>query len=197
VKPPPIMTPQQRRDILIGSYLDSYRRAQIKATPAEVERQVVADCELVDAAGRAGELTGFRPGKPQEQVSRTRPDAIAEAARANGLRLTEPTEQPQIWRPSFLFKNPQQVSERWGYATARIARILEGGTTGTALAPLARDFHTLWACFLMRDIAPERRGFERNEFDGLSDRDVGRAFMRAIEDICDRSTGVLGSWYVK
>lgn len=196
MKPPPPMTPQQRRDVLVASYLDSYRLSGIKVTRQEVERQVVADCELVDAADRAGELRGG--GTPDPNPGRERPNYIAKAEQENGVRLLQEGDKPPtIWRPGFLFKNPQQVSERWGYAVARIARITEGGTKDGDLAQLARAYKTLYACFLLRNVEPAKRGFKLNQFDGLSDRDAARAFMRGVEDICDKSSRQLGNWWVK
>lgn len=196
VKPPPIMTPQQKRDVLVASYLESYRRAGIQRTPEEVHREVISDCELVDAADRAGELRGG--GTKDPNPPRERPDPVQQAAAAQGVRLLADGEKPPtIWRPGFLFRNPQQVSERWGFAVARIARICEGGTKDGALAALARDYKTLFACFQLRNVPAASRGFKVNAFDGLIDRDAARAFMRGVEDICDRSTGVLGSWYTK
>jgi hypothetical protein len=192
-----VLSPQQKRDILIKSYMDSYRHAQIKMTRDEVERQVIADCELVDAAERAGEIRGGgtpNPKKPRHE----RPDHVQQVQQATGVRLLgEHDKPPEIWRPSFLFRNPQQVGERWGFAVARIARICEGGTKEGSLAHLARDYKTLYACFLLRNVPAQNRGFQVNRFDGLTDRDAARAFMRAVEDICDRSTGALGSWYTK
>jgi hypothetical protein len=192
----PPMTPQRKRDVLVASYLDSYRRAGIKRTVEEVTNEVIADCELVDAADRAGELRGG--GTKDPTPARERPDPIQEAAQQNGVRLLAKGEtSPTIWRPGFLFRNPQQVSERWGYAVGRIARIIEGGTKDGALAALSRAYKTLFACFQLRNVPAANRGFRVNQFDGLTDRDAARAFMRGVEDICDKSTGLLGSWYVK
>lgn len=198
MKPPLLLTPIQKRDVLVKSYMDSYRRANIAMTRDEVERQVIADCELVDAAARAGELSNSSPKAKPAAKKRPRANALEQAERVTGVRLLgQGDKPPEIWRPTFLFQNPQQVSERWGYAVARIARICEGGAKEGALAPLARDYKTLYACFLLRNVPAIARGFTRNDFDGLSDRDAARAFMRGVEDICDRSTGVLGGWYVR
>lgn len=196
---PPLLTAIQKRDVLIKSYMDSYRHAKIAMTRDEVERQVIADCELVDAAARAGELSNGAPVKPATKPAKAkRPDVFEQAQHESGVRLLGQSDKPpEIWKPSFMFRNPQQVSERWGYAVARIARICEGGTKDGALAVLAREYKTLYACFLLRNVPPIARGFRTNQFDGLSDRDAARAFMRAVEDVCDRSTGVLRSWITK
>jgi hypothetical protein len=88
---------------------------------------------------------------------------------------------------------------------ARIKRIqTEGVTLGVNgvtfigdLGVLAKDYATVYACFLFRNQSAAKRGFVRNQFDGMPDADVARLYRRLVEDICDRSTGVLGSWYVK
>lgn len=107
----------------------------------------------------------------------------------------------KLWRPRFMFNNPVQVGERWAHACGRMTRILTEGKQGRAfvgqLGELAKSYETLWACFQTRNLPAAARGFERNQFDGLTDKEAARAFMRGVEDICDRSTGVLGSWYTK
>lgn len=188
---PPQLTPQQKRDVLVASYLDSYRRAGMQVTADQVTRQVIADCELVDAADRAGELRG--PGTPSSKPKRKRRvNELERATQETGVRVMDRRDAPVIWRPSFMFKNPQQVSDRWGFAVARIARITESGTEHGALAELAREYKATYARFLLRN-----RGLRDDAFAGLNDRDSARKFMRIVEDICDRSTGVLGSWYTR
>jgi hypothetical protein len=93
----------------------------------------------------------------------------------------------------------------------------------TRLRPLAVSYAEQWALYMARVPYPHRCG-DRAEYDiqgnatkigcsvgpsparpnqpgnpycRLSDYDADRMFRRAVEDICDRSTGVLGSWYVK
>lgn len=197
---PPVLTPIEKRQVLVKSYLDSFRRAGIKISMRDVERQVIADCEIVDSAERSGELAGG--GRKDPSPGRVRPDVIAQAEQATGVKLGA---TPDLWRPRFRFGNPQQVSEQWGYAVARWFRILEEGVIATPtgrqyvgkLGPLAREAATIEACFQLRGVPAAKRGFVLNEFDGLKDRDAARLYMRRVIDVCDRSTGVLGSWYVK
>ncbi len=124
------------------------------------------------------------------------------AAEEQGTRLIDTTKlAPQLWRPDFLFDNPVRVAERWAYACGRLARILSEGKQSREfvgrLGQLAREYEELWALFMARNLPADARGYATNRFDGLSGRDVVRVYMRAVEDICDRSTGVLGGWYVK
>lgn len=187
------MTPQEKKRVLVDSYAQSYRRAGIPMTAEAIERQVISDCELVDAAERNGELCGG--GTPDPTPTRQRPDVIAEAEQKLGVRRTRP---PRPWRPALLYD--RRGDERWLYARGRIARILEQGATNAGvvdgrLGVLQRELLTLHCCFLTRSI--ERYGSVPNPFYGLSDKDCLRLFRRKVEDICDRSTGVLGHWYVK
>jgi len=50
---------------------------------------------------------------------------------------------------------------------------------------------------MVRDRPAPTTGIDHNPFRGLSDKDAARMFMRRVYDICDRSTGVLGHWWVK
>jgi hypothetical protein len=112
----------------------------------------------------------------------------------------------QPYRPGALYATPQRISERWGYAVARINRILEGAArannikaaaNGAEYPELATRFAELWSYYLTRTKSPPSKGSDHNPFRRLSDRDASRKFIRMTEDICDASTGKLGAWYVK
>lgn len=193
MKPPPL-SPLEKVNLLVASYMDSYKRAGIAVSHEDVRKQVIADCELVDAAEREpSKSTKRKPSQPRE-------NRLDKAERETGVRAVD-TQQIDVWRPKFFHQNPLQMGERWGYACGRIARIKTDGMQGRAyvgkLGPLAYAYDTLYACFLTRNLPASARGFQRNQFDGLSDRDAARMFISETERICDQSTGVLGSWYVK
>lgn len=97
----------------------------------------------------------------------------------------------------------QNSAAKYIHAKARIARILEGaGSFGastfaeavkTAAIPhLAVEVMNLYINFQLPD-----RQSKRNPFVGLSQRDRQRVFLAMVYDICDRSTGKLGPWWVK
>lgn len=188
---------------MIRSYTQSYARAQIRMTAAEIEKQVVADCQMVDNARAAGDIADKPRGK---KVKTGRVDRIAEAEHKTGTRLG--VNQPnQVVRSKILHANPMETSARWGAAAARIQRILEGVRKDTSslvvavedaeLGALATEYADLWGYFMTRYQAPPLSGNDRNPFRGLSGRDAARKFQRLVEDVCDRSTGRLGSWYTK
>lgn len=209
-----VLSPQQVRERLVLSYLFSLRAQGREVDVRDVERQVVAELELVAAAARNGELHG---GSPDPNPGAVRPDVLAGAQAATGTRLEvdhlekldqqlqRAPERGIRYRPVALHRNPMRESARWGAAVARIGRILEGaagstlaGAVKNAQMPLlARKWSEVYAFYMTRSMPPPANRVDHNPFRGMSDRDASRAFMRAVEDICDQSTGVLGSWYVK
>lgn len=133
-------------------------------------------------------------------------DPVAEAAQAAGVRLSVTPEAQARKRSSvpLLERSAHFVGERWAHACARIYRILEGAGQGGASTTVAavRDAEMpLLAAEYMRQFKLftylRFRDHDSNPYRGMSDRDSARKFMRIVEDICDRSTGKLGAWYVK
>lgn len=202
------LDPLVMKERMVRSYLQSYERAGIEMTQEQVEQQVVADCELVDAARAAGELSGAPKADATPEPQNEKPDLVAIAAAENKLELGP---RGQKMRPRSLYWNPQKVTERWGYAVGRIKRILEGTRKDTSslivavedaeLRALATEYAELWSNYMTRAGKVPAGERDPNPFrnDGvpMNDRDASRKFMRMVEDICDRSTGKLGSWYVK
>ncbi len=186
---------------MIQGYSQGYSRAGIAMSQADIERQVVADCQIVDAARAAGDLSS-KPGPRRAG----RPDRVSSAERETGTTL-KVDERGRVVRSRMMHGNPLATSERWGFAAGRIKRILEGVRTDTSslvtavedaeLGALATEYADTWGHFMTRLQAPPLSGNDRNPFRGLSDRDAARKFQRLVEDICDRSTGKLGSWYTK
>lgn len=197
--------PRTVRDRMISSYSKSYARAQIKMSQRDIERQVIADCQIVDNAKAAGDIATGQRKKPA-QAKRPRRNVVAEAQRDTRTTLSVDSAG-QVVRTRALHSRPSMTSERWGYAAGRISRILEGVRRDTSslvvavedaeLGELAMAYADVWGYFMTRLQPPPLSGNDRNPFRGLSDRDAARKFQRLVEDICDRSTGKLGSWYTK
>jgi hypothetical protein len=197
------------RDWMTKIRLKSYARAGSAVSANEVERQVVADCELADAARRAGDIgTGGgtlskdarRPGsKPEDH------DGIPErAAESRGLKLAGGGKYD---RYSLIHGDPTKVSEKWAKACGRMKRIAETANTSTSdlakavdtaeLGPLVVEVAELWSSWMLRSEPPPKHGIDRNPFRGMRTRDALRKFETLAYAICDRSTGKLGHWYVK
>ena len=109
------------------------------------------------------------------------------------------------YRPRILHADPHTFSRRWPFAVARIYRIGEGAkastfgrATDSAECPaLAKEYLELYAYYMTRRAPAPLYKIDHNPFRHLSDKDAARMFERRVEDICDRSTGRLGPWWVK
>ena len=135
-------------------------------------------------------------GSAHEQASR--------AAKAAGVRGGSPDATP--YRPVALHADPRIVGPRWPYAVMRIKRILEGvaksssieaAVNGAEYKSLAKEYVETYAFYLMRTRPAPVDRIDHNPFRHMSDFDAFKAFVRRVEDICDRSTGKLGSWYTR
>lgn len=207
-----ILTPQQIRARLVESYTRSYAAAGIAIDRRALEAQVLADLLMVDAARSRGDLATAKKAEQQAASPRPRRDPLKEAEAKTGSKLLGANRDgATAYRPRVLNQNPQKFSERWGFACGRIKRITEGATPtlvngtidlratcATATVPaLALRYMEQWSYYVSRGQSPPSSGADHNPFRGMNDRDASRAFMRAVEDICDASTGAIGAWFVK
>lgn len=112
----------------------------------------------------------------------------------------------RAYRPVALHADPRIIGPRWPYAVMRIKRILEGvarsssivdAVNGAEYKALAKEYAETYAYYLTRTRPAPSKGTDHNPFRHLSDFDAFKRFVRCVEDICDRSTGKLGSWFTK
>lgn len=193
------LSPQAKRALLEQSYADSYKHAGVDVSREQVAAQVLADLELVDAVDRAGEL---RHNAGPIEVDREKPQEIIDAERETSTRLLDDSNRGEVVRTKVLDASALFSGERWALAGGRIARIVEGvapnvsnirkACESAAVPHLARDYVETWWFFMNRF-----RPSAFNPFYGMSEVDAARLLVRKVEDICDRSTGKLGPWYVK
>lgn len=131
-------------------------------------------------------------------------DPVASAAAATGVRLSVTPEGARRRPAGILDRGALLVGERWSHACARIFRILEGaghgGASTTVAAVRDAEMPKLAAEYLLEFKLYNflrHRDHESNKYRGLTEPEAARKFMRIVEDICDRSTGRLGGWWVK
>lgn len=141
-----------------------------------------------------------------------RPDPVAKAAAESGLEVQRGQRSKFVDR--VMDTDPSAKNHPWwyAYACARVGRILEGakpswGTfTGSAALEsacasaahprCARMFMEMYSYFMTRHRAVNLLKPDHNPFRGLSDRDAWAKWYTVVENICDRSTGKLGTWRV-
>ncbi len=199
----PLLTPQEIREATVRDYTRAAERAGAPSDARTIERQAVADCELVDrynAGNPAPDPAKVGAARKAEKVKRAakRANAYADA----GLEVVAPMRTtPQIVRTAHM---PCETDTRWMLARGRAKRILEGTAassdpftaTRTATIPdLAFRLMRIYADFATRNI-PRRQGDEANPFFGLKPGDTARVLQRLVEDVCDASSGRMGPWFV-
>jgi len=132
------------------------------------------------------------------------PQKDAEGATRKLVTGINPNARP--YRPRALHADPRTISHRWPHAVARIYRILQGAqksssfvtaVNGAEYPELARQYAETWIYYMTRGKPAPVGKVDHNPFRNLSDTDAMRKFVRFVEDICDRSTGKLGSWCTK
>jgi len=187
----PILTAQELREVTVRDYMRSMGLAR-----AEAEKLALSDLITVDNATRYGDI-GAKPDKPRSKPA-------GKVVSLDDKPSPQPRQpQGQTVRVKALHSNPLMTGERWALAVGRIARILAGAGRSAILADAARnaeipalavDFADVWSDFQTRN--PYRVGESKNRFDGMKDSDAAKKFIRLVEDICDRSSGRMGPWFV-
>lgn len=190
------------RDVTVRDYTRAAERAGLTVDAAAIERQAVADCETFDAVQR--EARPVTQGAPDPAAEQHKADELDRLAAAAGAEIVHDARKMVRKRLATLHATPKPGS-RWSLALGRIARILSGATPSTdkrVLVSTCVDPKLAWEvlriqAYIVTRHVPPRFGDEINPFYGLSDKDFTRMFRRMIEDVCDRSTGRLGTWATK
>ncbi len=195
------LTGRALRDRTIRDYRRTAERAGQVVDAREIERLAIHDCQVYDAVMREARPVGEAKPDPEAEVKREA--ALDEMAAAEGVEIDHGQVSYQRAPISRLHTSHVPTS-RAAYATARIQRIISGATadrnpvvaTSTCEIPhLALEVYRLFAQVATRGRKP-RPGDETNPYHGRSNADVSRMIDRAVEDICDRSSGRLGPWWV-
>jgi hypothetical protein len=201
----PVTSALELRDATVRDYKRAAEQMGFPADAEAIRKQAESDLTMVDR------FTAEKPAAPDKKRDRSdrktvkRVDELDQALGAIGGRTItdQPDGQRTRQRDRFLYGKPKKLAGVvwwWPHAMARIKRILAGARGASlvialqdAAAPkLAREFMQHWAAMMQRrldhDPTPGR------PYDGMSDKDAERKFVRAVEDICDRSRVTLGPW---
>jgi len=183
------LSPYERRERIVASYMAGFQAQGIAADPLAVERMVVSDMQLVDHAQPA-------PAKAKRaRSSEPKPPRRARHANPAGAAV----------RSRITDGDPLLVSAKWGGAVRRFGQILQthGKASSIVLAiadaeveSLAKQAAEVWGFYMTRG-RPPPPGIDHNPFRGMSTKDASLKLMRLVEDICDRSTGRMGPWWVR
>lgn len=181
--------PQWVKETMVEDYLEIARRRGVDASSADAERVALGDLESYEALQR--------DAKPRQAkapvVDREHP--AEKMAEELGWKMFK---RPIAQRPkapsvtAFLSKRPG--SPKQAAAIARLGMILKPASWFRPSKEFDYALPRLASSFVqsMRELEAGR-----GEFAGKSAKDCERIMWRRVEDLCDKSTGRLGPWWVK
>lgn len=208
----PLLSALDIRDATVRDYTRMAERMGAPVDPERIRRQAEADLMMVANYETENPPAPKAVRDTSDRVSERRADeldaAIADinaqpGGRVAGSPRSGPDPGRRRVRDRIIYRNPKKLAGVvwwWPHAMARVKRILAGarGTSIiTALADaespkLAREFMQHFSSMIQRrPLHPPSSG---RPYDGVSDRDAERMFVRAVENICDRSRKQLGAW---
>ena len=200
----PLITGIALKERTVRDYTRLAQRAGFPVDPAAIERLAAADCDLADRVD-ADARPAAKAAKPDPvkaaAVEAEKSGELDRLAAEAGTSIVRDQRKVVRKRLAALHAVPKPHS-RWSNAVARMARIIAGATPSTnrramvstcECPDLAWEILRIQAWLITRHVPP-RFGDELNPFYGLTDRDFVGKFQRLVEDVCDKSTGRLGSW---
>ena len=189
------------KDRTVRDYKRAAERAGLPVDMGAIERVAAEDCATYDAVMR--NATPTAPAKPDPEKEAAHAAELDRQAAAVGGTIDHGDIVYEKRTIAALHNRPLPDS-RLAHASGRVLRILQGATPSkdfriacsTCECPdLAYELLRLIAQIVTR-LQPQRPRDEPNPFHGLSEIDASRLYQRRVEDICDRSTGKLGPWWV-
>lgn len=185
--------PSWVKETMVADYKAIADKNGVTPSTSDIERIVLEDLRLSDAVDRETvERIPTKKPEPRREPSK-KVTALAESLGWKVVKREIPKgPQPRrVGHADFLGRPPKTEKQR--AIAARMAKLLahespfriskETDFIGRALA---HDF-----CELIVNLKEQRK-----EFAGKSPRDCERIFWSKAQDICDRSTGKHGQWWV-
>lgn len=188
----PILSPTELREVTVRDYVAGVARCGFGVSAPELERQAVADLEMVDAYQRGLDISPPRVAPPRK----ARPAPVDPA----GELPFKAAPPPESRDGGLGHADLTRLSARWPFAMGRMKRILAGAqphrdpivvAMSCEVPELALAMLRLHRNYLMRG-----RDSRHNPFRGLDEVDCRRALVRFVEDLCDRSSRWMGPWWV-
>lgn len=202
----PLKDPRAAKDQLLRGWSALKGTMGLPSDGEALERLAIHDLTIHDAVKRDDPAPmPLNPESPEDRAARQAEFARTQAEE-RGAIITHAPRGPQLI--PILDLPPHLVSARWPFALGRLKRILEGATPAfTADGNIdwratcstcgdpkrAYEYMELKSWFDFRLVPQTRR---HNPFHGMSSRDAGLKFQAEVENLCDRSSGRLGPWWV-
>lgn len=179
------------RDSLVESYRRTADRNGVSPTSAQLEAIANEDLRIHDAVVRESKPSPVRKADPRREPS----SRVVKLANSLGYDLVKKDviqRKAGTNHAAFLGRPPK--TDKQAKALLRLSRIL----SQRSAVRLSREADFEMPALAQRFVSmvvdlKEHRG----AFLGMSPKDCERIFWADLFDICDKSTGKLGSWYVK
>lgn len=193
------------KNVMVSDYARGVKNSGGTPDMAAVERQVLADLAMVDQYNSEEAAKPKRAPVVKERDIRTS-ELETELADKNLRAYVRdiPEEEtgdmildatPKSEKAIRMFGRVKQFMRPRGDigAVARGGGALRDCVVECTDPDLSLEFLELWTWY-----GPLRRlPNPKNKFFLMNDLDAAAAFIRGLEDICDRSTGKFGPWWVK
>lgn len=211
-RPAPIDGPALR-EVTVRDYRRNAERAGVPVDLAAIEALALADCNTYAAVMR--DRHPAAPAAPDPAKEAERAGALDAAVGAVGAEVVR---EPMKAKRLSLLADVPNPNDKWAWALGRLAVILRGADplafvrpgastveimraiTSTCECPdLAFEVERLkahWGLYLATGCKGTLKILgEPNVFAGLPLGTALAKYRRLTEDICDKSTGRLGSWW--
>ena len=181
------------KETMVEDYLDVAAKNGATPSSSDVERLALADLAVHSAVVREAKPM---PARAKREPSKAPGQSVQTLAASLDSRVVKRSLAPTKPKPKrftgFLDKKP--ATPRQAAAIMRLGQILN---PQSYFRPSKEFDYKLPE--LAKEFAGAMQRLERGtyEFEGKSAIDCERIMWRRIEDICDRSTGSLGFWWVK
>jgi len=183
-------SPQEVRELTVRDYKRNAERAGLNPSASAIETLALLDCEMADAYMRGVDISPPRPKQAKKPRIIQPKDDIDRAMKAAPAKRDRPLS----------FADFVDISARWPFAMGRVKRIIQGATPNRDPLKVAATCEmpelAVALIRLQRNWLMRHRDSKHNPFRGMGDVDARRALVRFVEDICDRSSGKMGPWWV-
>lgn len=185
----PVADPHWVRDTMVEDYIATARRNGEDPSSADVERLALADIATYEAVVRD---TKPRTARPKAAPVDPSPGARAVAADLGWEVKKRPTPAKRRRFAGFLDKPP--AGPKQAAAIMRLGQILQPKSWFRPSRGFDYSLPRLAQKFTETMLELDRGA---GEFEGKGREDCERIVWRVVEDLCDKSTGALGPWWVK
>lgn len=193
------------KQVMVSDYAGASQRAGTSPDMAAIERQVLADLDMVEQYNAEQATKPKRePVKLERDIHTNELDAELADKNMRAYVRDIPADEagdpildaaPKSERMIRAFGRVKQFMRPRGdiAAVAKRGGSLRDSVIECTDPELSLEFLELWTWYgpLRRMPSPKNTFFYLNEYDAAA------KFIRGLEDICDRSTGKFGPWWVK